>query len=415
MKFQKILYILLVLIVFSSCAKKEQFFSFLSEDIYVAENISNVNLNGHTVYITKNNVELVNLYNGNIIVTNKVGAGTVIIRNSSIENMIIESKASVILDEATSIKKLSVKANAKFTSTKTLENKYSKYKSKSSQSDTSLQPVICEVEIEYGCKPLFEGGNIENVTTLPKSEIVISDKSEAVIKQVEKSAEKEKLILVSDSEYQGNGAKIDIYNRPSEAEYMQIYKTTEGSYLQQIAWFDSNATWEPKQIERFKKDSFTYEYLDAGKEYTFIVNYLKKQGTSGSNFSIISSAEIKVVPEKGQAFTFDKENISLKVDMETGIAKWENSPKLNTKPGSIIQYSLNWGDWKYFGHRIRNAESSEAFSAFDIYKEMDYIDSKLYDGTKAFISVEYKYDGFVWNLYTSDIFDYDITKAKNPW
>lgn len=415
MKCRKIFRILLLFIIFTSCSKKNVPFSFLTEDIYITESISNQNLNGHTVYVTKNNIELTNLYNGNITITNNVGAGTVTIRNSSIENMVIESKASVILDEATSIKKLSVKSNAKITSTKTLENKYSKHKTKFTQSESSLQPVISEVEIEYGCKPLFEGGNIENVTTLPKSEIVISGKSEAIIKKVEKSVENEKTYLVADSEYNGNGAKIDIYNRPADAEYMQIYKNSQGSYMQQIAWFDSHATWEPEQIERFKKDSFTYEYLDAGKEYTFIVNYLKKQGTSGSNFSIVSSAEIKVVPQKGQAFTFDKENISLKIDTETGIAKWENSPKLNTKSGSIIQYSLNCGDWKYFGHRIRNAQTSEAFSPFDIYKEIDYIDSKLYDGTKAYISVEYKYDGFVWNLYTSDIFDYDITKAKLPW
>lgn len=415
MKFQKIFCILSVLMILTSCAKKAQNYGFLSEDVYASENFSNLNLNGHTINVTKNNITLANLYNGNVVITDEVGAGTVIIKNSSIENMIIESKASVILDEATSIKKLRIRGNAKITSTKTLENKYTKHKVKSVQSGSSLQPLISEVEIEYGCKPLFEGGNIENVTTLPKSEIVISTKSEAVIKQVEKSAEKEKLILVSDSEYQGNGTKIDIYNRPNEAEYMQIFKNSEGSYMQQIAWFDSNATWEPEQIERFKKDTFTYEYLDAGKEYTFIVNYLKKQGSGGNNFSIISSAEIKVVPKKGQAFTFDRENISLKIDTETSIAKWENCPKFNTKPGSIIQYSLNCGDWKYFGHRIRNAESSQAYSSFDIYKEIDYIDSKLYDGTKAYISVEYKYDGFVWNIYTSDNFDYDITKAKLPW
>lgn len=362
--------------------------------------------------MSKNNIELANLYNGNIVITENVGAGTVTVRNSSIENMTVESKASVILDEATSIKKLSIKANAKITSTKTLENKYSKHKTRTTQNESSLQPVISEVEIEYGLKPLFEGGNIGNVTTLPKSEIIISDKSEAVIKKIESPENEKKTYLSSDSEYKGDGIKINIFNRPDNAEYMQIFKTSEGSFLQQIAWFDSNAVWDPDQIERFKKDSFTYEYLDAGKEYTFLVNFLKKQGTGGNNFSIISSAEIKVIPEKGQEFTFDKENINMKIDSETGIVKWESIPKINTMPGSNIQYTLNCGDWKYFGHRIRNAEKPEAFYPFNIYTEMDYIDSKLYNGTKVFISVEYRYNGYVWNLYETDPFDYDLTKVK---
>lgn len=412
MKFHKIFCILSVLIIISSCSKKEHAYSFLSEDIYITENYSNQNLNGHTIYITKNNIELANLYNGNITITAGVKTGTITIRNSSIENMIVESKATVILDEATSIKKLYIKANAKITSTKTLENKYSKSKSKLSRRENSLQPVISEVEIEYGYKPLFEGGNIEKVTNLPKSEIVISDKSEAVIKKIENPVAEEKTYLAVDSEYNGNGTKINIYNRPKDAEYMQIYKTNKGSYPQQIAWFDSNATWEPEQIKRFKKDSFTYEYLDAGNEYTFIVNYLKKQGTSGNNFSIICSAEVKVVPEKGQSFIFDKDNINLQVDSQTSVANWENPPKINSKPGSIIQYSLNCGDWKYFGHRICDTESPEVFSAFNIYNDMNYIDSKLYNESKVFISVEYKYDGFIWNLFTTDSFDYDITKAR---
>lgn len=413
MKFHKILYILSVLIIFSSCSKKKQEFAFLSEDIYVAENLANLNLNGHTVYVTKNNTTLENLYNGNIVVTNDVGAGTVRLNNSSIENMTVESKASIILDEATLIKKLNIKANAKITSTKTIENKYSK--NKTGKDDINYQPAISEVEIEYGYKPLFEGGNLENVRILPKSELVISDKSETVVKKIERPVEEEKTFLAADPDYKENGVRILVYNRPSEAEYMQIFKNSEGGYMQQIAWFDANATWEPEQIERFKRDFFIYEYLNAGKEYSFLVNYLKKQGNSNSNFSIISSSEIKVIPEKGQEFTFDRENIRFKINSETGIAEWEVSPKLDTKPGSIIQYSLNCGDWKYFGHRIRTTDDPEVYYPFNIYDEMNYIDSRLFNGTEVFIAVEYKYDGFVWNIYTTDSFPYDITKAKLPW
>lgn len=439
MKIHKTIFFLCMSFFLFSCSKNQPKIEFLTDDIKITENINGKNLNGHTISISKNGLELTNLFNGNITILDETGAGTVTLKNSSIEVLTVESKSTVILDSTTTIKKLIIRDNAKITSTKTLEKKYSKKKDKNPDNYVTQQPVIETVEIDYGLFPLFEGGKIENIVKLAKpetpeettaskevsspvksettkkvdkpAEVVISKQSEAVIQKIETSGTEKKLYLVQDKSYTGDGVKIDVFNRPKETGYMQIYKTNSNYHTDQIAWYSEYAYWEPEQISRYLNDSFTYEYLNAGEKYTFIVNYYK-ENKSRNNFTLVESAKITVIPEKGSEFFFDNINISMSVNSETGIATWNKTPKINSKPGSVLKYSLQWGNWKYFGHLTRFADAPDAFAPIDIYNGMEHIDSTIFQNESVFLNLSYDYNGYTWNIYQTETFAYDISKAK---
>lgn len=420
MKFHKsIIFFTSVLFLFS-CSNKQPKIEFLTNDIHLSENLNGKNLNGHTVSISKNGLVLSNLFNGNITILEKAGAGTVTIKNSSIEVLTVESKSTIILDSTTSIKKLIIHDNAKITSTKTLEKKYSKRKDKNPENYSTQQPVIETVEIDYGITPLFEGGKIENIVKLDKTEtpakkdkpaeVVISNQSEAIIQKIESSESEKKLYLVQDKTYKGDGVKIDIINRPENSGYLQIYKTNSRHSTEQIAWYTEHAFWDPEQIERYFRDSFTYEYLNAGEVYTFVVNYYKESKIK-NNYTLVDSYSIAVVPEYGSELFIDKNDISISIDSETGLAKWNKAPVINVKKGAVITYSLQWGNWKYFGHLRRYADSASVYDPINIYKDMSYIDPTAFKNENVFLHVGYDYKGYSWNIYQSEPFDYDISKT----
>ncbi len=439
MKIHRAIFFLTAVLFLFSCSRNQPKTEFLTEDIQISENLSSKNLNGHTVSISKNGIELVNLFNGNITILKNTGAGTVTIKNSSIDILTVESKSTVILDSTTTVKKLIIRDNAKVTSTKTLEKKYSKRKDRNPENYITQQPVIETVEIEYGLLPLFEGGKIENIVKLAKpeteektviseitteqkktetavktdkpAEVVISKQSEAVIQKIETSGAEEKLYLVQDKSYTGDGVKIDIFNRPPDTGYMQIYKTDSRFHTDQIAWYTEYAFWEPEQISRYRKDSFTYEYLNAGEKYDFVVNYYKENKTRNT-FTLVESSRISVIPESGSEFTFESTGVSMSVNPESGIAEWNKTPEIRIKPGSVLKYSLQWGNWKYFGHLNRKADAPNAYASVNIYQGMEHIDSTLFKNEAVFINLSYEYDGYTWNIYQSDSFEYDISKAK---
>lgn len=395
------------------------------------EELDGYDLNGYTVTVKGRNVKLNNVVNGSVIISSKVKDGAVTISGSELTSLTVDSKANIILED-TKINEFEINDNAVIKTRKSSSNQ-AKFARAAGMIEESSESVKIErtviknnvtVEVEGGAFDTVEiitgddgeedGALIaDNDSTATIRKMLWTDKSGNVIDGLQ-------LNLENDESYTGKGAQIKVSGQHKDAEIIELYTVKDGMW-NSVLWAEDSEYNDEATRAKVKANKITYEYLNAGEEYEIIFKYYKhayydRSGNGSDKLTLLNTDVIKVTPSKGRELSFNKEDSIIKVDVATGDITWEETPEIPAKKGAIMSYYLHSIDdedtWRYIGGLDKKVLGEDLFEGVNIYKDFDlYWREKVFQD-KVVLTVEYKYDGFKWNIYSGydEQFIFDSSK-----
>lgn len=233
-----------------------------------------------------------------------------------------------------------------------------------------------------------------------KDKISLTDYSSSGCEATEK-----KLTLTQDNFYTGNGVKILYTNVPKEASVLEITLRSPRKKAEQISFME-NDTWG-KNREYFDLGYYTYQFLDAGKEYTFDFVFKSK------NREIVETTSITVVPKKGEEVYIKKINRNnIIINPETLECVFEDVSLPKLPEDARICVSMWTSTWQYIGYMYRQFSEIKNLGPYNFYKDIDYSSPSidLSSVKKVLFQFYFAYECYEWNFFVSDTFTFSQDK-----
>lgn len=333
-------------------------------------------LNGKTISVMESGTVLNKYHNGKIIIKSSVETGLVILKNCHDISVVVQSNACLLLDNKTSIKKLSVRSNALVDSLEAFQLKQNG--KQLLEQNSKLQ--ISELEIKKGCSPIIKNVEYQTITEVDFGNEVSDDNK--------------KLNITQDTSFEGLGVRLLIENIPSAARSVYVV-IVENGVERQIDWFAAK-----DDSARFYSGVYDYRFLDSGKEYTFRFYY------QDSKNNIVGKCQVSAVAARGKELKIDTSTAKITIDEKTGDISWESLPLAEMPEGTQLVYDMvSYGrgqSWNYVGQVVKNPAD---FDSINIYKDMKIYNPENLYNNKVFISIFYCYETYRWTIMETEQFN----------